>query len=94
MRTHIAKSLQTRCQAISTALEAYNKAAIELDPPAPTLDWSRIPHYTFLEDFQILRNSDRDIREKPWAKALNREMMKKYQRIKRAREEVIRCNVE
>ncbi|KAG6869440.1 hypothetical protein C0992_003128, partial [Termitomyces sp. T32_za158] len=57
------------------------------------LDWSRVSHYTFLEDFQILQNSDRDVREKPWAKALNREMMKKYQRIKRARKEVIRCNI-
>ncbi|KAG6876186.1 hypothetical protein C0992_000548 [Termitomyces sp. T32_za158] len=94
MRTHIAKSLQTRCQAIRNAVATYNKSALELDPPQPTLDWSRVSHYTFLEDFALLRNTDRDIREKPWAKPVIREMIKQDQKVKRAQEEIIRCNVE
>ncbi|KAG6883306.1 hypothetical protein C0992_009118 [Termitomyces sp. T32_za158] len=94
MRTHIAKSLQTRCQAIRTAVAAYNKAALALDPPQATLDWSRVSHYTFLEDFALLRDTSHNIREKPWAKAVVREMIKKDQRMKRAHEEIIRCNVE
>ncbi|KAG6882948.1 hypothetical protein C0992_010209 [Termitomyces sp. T32_za158] len=94
MRTHIAKSLQTRCQAIRNAVTAYNKAALELNPPKPTLDWSHVSHYTFLKDFVILRNMDRDICEKPWAKAVIREMIKQDQKVKRAQEEIIHCNVE
>ncbi|KAG6835632.1 hypothetical protein H0H93_016343, partial [Arthromyces matolae] len=94
MRTHIAKSLQTRCAAIRTAVAAYNKAALELNPPRATLDWSRVLHYTFLEDFVLLRDTGRDIQEKPWTQPVIREMIQKDQRIKRAHEEVIRCNVE
>ncbi|KAG6893906.1 hypothetical protein C0992_008231 [Termitomyces sp. T32_za158] len=33
MRTHLAKSLQTRCNSIRNAVTAYNKAALELDHP-------------------------------------------------------------
>ncbi|KAG6819116.1 hypothetical protein H0H93_015313 [Arthromyces matolae] len=94
MRTHIAKSLQTRCAAIRTAVAAYNKAALELDPPRATLDWSRVSHYTFLEDFVLLRDTGRDIKEKPWTQPVIREMIQKDQRIKRAHEEVTRCNIE
>ncbi|KAG6875317.1 hypothetical protein C0993_009823, partial [Termitomyces sp. T159_Od127] len=38
MQSHIAKSLQTHCQAICNMVAAYNKAALALDPPKPTLD--------------------------------------------------------
>ncbi|KAG6884740.1 hypothetical protein C0992_005852 [Termitomyces sp. T32_za158] len=94
MRTHIAKSLQTRCQAIRHAVAAYNKAALALDPPKPTLDWSKVSHYTFLEDFALIRDTNRDIADKPWAKLVIRELIKKDQKVKRAHEEIIRCNVE
>jgi hypothetical protein len=57
MRTHIAKSLQTRCKAIQNAVKTYNTAALEMNPPRPTLDWSKASHYTFLEDFELLRNT-------------------------------------
>ncbi|KAG6888953.1 hypothetical protein C0992_006987 [Termitomyces sp. T32_za158] len=94
MCTHIAKSLQTWCQAIWNAVTAYNKAGLELNPPKPTLDWSHVSHYTFLKDFVTLCNTDRDICKKPWAKAVIREMIKQDQKVKRAQEEIIRCNVE
>ncbi|KAI0699449.1 hypothetical protein BC835DRAFT_1405155 [Cytidiella melzeri] len=42
MRTHIAKSLQTRCKTIQRAVKAYNAAAAMLDPPRPALDWSNV----------------------------------------------------
>ncbi|KAG6895281.1 hypothetical protein C0992_002165 [Termitomyces sp. T32_za158] len=94
MRTHIAKSLQTRCQAIRTAVAAYNKAALALNPPKPTLDWSKVSHYTFLEDFAIIRDTNRDISDRPWAKVVIRELIKKDQKLQRAHEEIVRCNVE
>ncbi|KAG6809022.1 hypothetical protein H0H92_001927 [Tricholoma furcatifolium] len=94
MRSHIAKSLQARCKAIRSAVAAYNKAALELDPPRPTLDWSRVSHYTFLQDFALLRNTNRDIADRPWTQLVHREMIKQDQKVKRAQEEILRCNVE
>lgn len=93
MRTHIAKSLQTRCKAIQNAVSAYNSAALALYPPRPTLDWSTASHYTFLEDFELLRDSRNDIRERPWATPVVRAAMKQSQRIDRAREEMANCNI-
>lgn len=94
MRTHIAKSLQTRCKAIQNAVTAYNAAAVSLNPCRPTLDWSTASHYTFLEDFSLLRESRNDIRQKPWATPVIRTAMRQSQRIERAREEIETCNVE
>ncbi|KDQ34014.1 hypothetical protein PLEOSDRAFT_1032013 [Pleurotus ostreatus PC15] len=94
LRTHIAKSLQTRCKAIQRAVNAYNSAALELDPPRPTLDWSQVSHYSFLEDFDLLRSTRQDIRAKPWAQPLFREMIKRANRLQRAEEEILRCNIE
>ncbi|KAG6835432.1 hypothetical protein H0H93_001533 [Arthromyces matolae] len=94
MRTHIAKSLQARCTAIRNAVTAYNKAAASLDPPRPTLDWSRVSHYSFLEEFNLLQDTRHDIRDQPWADPTTRELMKKDQKIKRAYEEIERLNVE
>ncbi|OCH83864.1 hypothetical protein OBBRIDRAFT_815682 [Obba rivulosa] len=94
MRTHIAKSLQTRCKAIRNAVTMYNKAALSLDPPRPTIDWTKVSHFSFLEEFNLLRETRNDIRDKPWTRPLVREAMKKSRRIARAREELQRCNVE
>ncbi|KAG2029491.1 hypothetical protein BDR03DRAFT_936832 [Suillus americanus] len=94
MRTHIAKSLQTRCKAIQNAVKSYNTAALALDPPAPTLDWSKVSHYNFLEEFVLLRETRQDIHSKRWAEPVVREVMKQSLRIERAHEEIHRCNVE
>lgn len=83
MRTHIVKSLQTRCKAIQNAVNNYNKAAAELIPPRPSLDWTKASHYAFLEDFELLRDTRHNIRA-----------MKQCQRIKRARKEIFNCNIE
>lgn len=94
MRTHIAKSLQTRCKAIQNAAKAYNVAALALNPPRPTLDWSKASHYSFLEEFELLRDTRQDIRSKPWADPVIRATMKQAQRIQRAKEEIYNCNIE
>ncbi|KAG6886945.1 hypothetical protein C0992_001538 [Termitomyces sp. T32_za158] len=62
--------------------------------PQPTLDWSRVSHYTFLEDFTLLRETNHDIQEKPWAKPVIHELIKQNQKVKCAHEEITRCNVE
>jgi hypothetical protein len=58
------------------------------------VDWSKISHYSFLDEFELLRDSRQDVRDKPWAKPAIRECMKKALRIKRAQEELKNCNME
>ena len=94
MRTHIAKSLNTRCKAIQNAVKSYNAVALHMSPPRPTLDWEKASHYAFLEDFQLLYNTRQDIRHKQWSDPVVRVAMKQKQRIDRAREEIENCNVE
>ncbi|OJT11774.1 hypothetical protein TRAPUB_11681, partial [Trametes pubescens] len=94
VRTYIAKNLQRRSEAIRTAVREYNTAAQSLNPPRPTLDWTTVTHYGFLDEFELLRDTRNNIRAKPWAQPLAREAMKKFRRVARAREELVRCNVE
>ncbi|KAG1832768.1 hypothetical protein EV424DRAFT_1533452 [Suillus variegatus] len=94
MRTHITKSLQTRCKAIQTAVKSYNTAALALEPPAPMLDWSKVSHYNFLEEFALLCETCQDIHSRRWAEPAVREVMKQSLRIERAHEEIQRCYVE
>ena len=93
-RTHLAKSLQTRCKTIRSATEAYNRAACVLDPPRPPLDWSQVSHYSFLDEFNLLRNTRHDISSAPWANPVVRETIKRFLRVRRAHEEINRCNIE
>ncbi|KAL6298653.1 hypothetical protein BKA93DRAFT_820263 [Sparassis latifolia] len=92
--THISKSLQTRCRAIRNAITSYNVAAAALNPPRPTLDWDKVSHYSFLEEFNLLHDTHHDIREKQWTQPAMRETMRLHRRIQRAHEEIQRCNVE
>ncbi|KAI5984616.1 hypothetical protein EDD15DRAFT_2390391 [Pisolithus albus] len=92
MRTHIAKSLQTRCKAIRHAIKVYNDAAVEIG--CPTVDWSRVSHYAFLEEFTLLAEGTEDVRKNRWTEPAVRELMKQTLRVQRAHEEVIRCNIE
>ncbi|KAI0684178.1 hypothetical protein BC835DRAFT_1409208 [Cytidiella melzeri] len=94
MRTHIAKSLQTRCKTIQRAVKAYNAAAAMLNPPRPALDWSRVASFSFLEEFTLLQDTRNDIRDKEWSKPAIREAMKLRHRLARAQEELDRLNVE
>ncbi|KAL6308954.1 hypothetical protein BKA93DRAFT_864339 [Sparassis latifolia] len=94
VRTHMAKSLQTRCRAIRNAVNVYNALACQMDPPRPTLDWSKVTHYSFLEEFNLLRDTRNDIRDKPWTRPDIRAVMKQARRVARAREEIQRLDVE
>jgi hypothetical protein len=93
-REKISKALKTRSQAILTALERYNKAALGLNPPADTLLWEDIVKMATLADFDLLRLSHTDIRTLPWAQPAAREAMALHFGIKRAVEEIDRLNVE
>ena len=88
MRTQIAKNLQKRCKAIRTAVRQYNTAAAALNPPRPALDWSKVSHFSFVEEFTLLQDTRNDIRAHKWAQPLVRETMRTARRIKRAEEEL------
>ncbi|KAF6763562.1 hypothetical protein DFP72DRAFT_986482 [Ephemerocybe angulata] len=94
LRKHISQALQTRSQAIRTALDHYNKAAQALKPRRPKLTWDEVVEYAFLADFDLLRNSREDIRARPWAQPVNRALRDRYFKIRRAREEIKRLNIE
>ncbi|KAJ3964386.1 hypothetical protein EV361DRAFT_974213 [Lentinula raphanica] len=94
MRTHIAHALQKRSKAIRTAVATYNAAALNLDPPRPTVDWAKVSHYSFLDQFDILADTRYSVLEKPWAKPVIRELMMQVRRVSRAREEITRLNIE
>ncbi|KAG2068473.1 hypothetical protein BDR04DRAFT_1129243 [Suillus decipiens] len=66
------------CHAIQTAIKKYNEAASQLHPPCPPLEWSKVSHYSFLEEFNILCETRQYICDKMW----------------HAKEEIEWCNVE
>lgn len=94
MRKHIGKVLQSRSQAIRSALDKYNAAAEVLYPDREPLKWDQVVEYAFLKDFDLLREGRQDISKRPWALPAGRLIMDQHFKIKRAREEIQRLNVE
>ncbi|KAI5989918.1 hypothetical protein EDD15DRAFT_2170976 [Pisolithus albus] len=95
LRKHIAKALKARSAAIRTALDRFNTAARACSPPRRQLTFEEVVEYTFLADFDLLRNSTReDISQRPWASPAARAAMDQYFKVCRAEEEIKRLNVE
>ncbi|KAI0058312.1 hypothetical protein BV25DRAFT_1902184 [Artomyces pyxidatus] len=92
MRTHISKSLKTRCRAIQNALRKYNEAAKAIGRTG--LEWSQVSTYGSLAEFELLRECREDIRQHPWADSSNRQARIHTLKIKRAEEERDRLNNE
>ncbi|KAE9406005.1 hypothetical protein BT96DRAFT_751532, partial [Gymnopus androsaceus JB14] len=92
MRTHIASALQRRSKAIRNAVKRYNAAAVGVG--RPTLDWAKVTHYTFLDQFNILQDTRHSVLDKKWADPVIRHLMKQHRRVQRAKEELLRCNIE
>ncbi|KAF7371636.1 hypothetical protein MVEN_00019100 [Mycena venus] len=94
LRKHIAKALQTRSKTIRAALHRYNEAAKSFSPPRHQLTWQEVIDFTFLSDFDILQDPEGNAAIRPWATPGARELMDTYFKIKRAREEIDRLNIE
>lgn len=94
LRKHIAKALQARSRAVKTALGEYNIAAGSLTVPRPSMTWEQVVEYTFLSDFDLLREGREDIREEAWAKPASRIAMDQYFKFLRSQEEIHRLNIE
>ncbi|KAJ7736059.1 hypothetical protein B0H14DRAFT_3097554 [Mycena olivaceomarginata] len=94
LRKHIAKALQTRSKTIRTALGRYNAAATSLDPPRRTLKWEEVVEFTFLSDFDLLRDPEGNAAICPWATPAARALMDTHFKILRAKEEIQCLNIE
>ena len=94
MRKHIANALKARSRAIRTALDRYNAAAAALVPPRQLLDWEQVVEYAFLSDFDLLRDTRQDIRSRPWATPAARLAIDQAFKLRRAKEEINRLNIE
>ncbi|KAL5514583.1 hypothetical protein ACEPAG_1899 [Sanghuangporus baumii] len=90
--TQISKALQTRSEAIRTALKAFNASAGVLG--RPTLELSTVLDYVFLGQFDLLRGSRHDVLSKPWSRQVERMAMTTYFKLKRSHEEVVCVEVE
>jgi len=94
LRTQIAKALKTRATAIRNALNRYNKYAAELDPPRAPITWDQVVEFSQLSEFDLLRDTENQLLDKRWAVPRNRQASAKYFDMQRAKEEIVRCNVE
>ena len=94
LREKIGKALKTRADAIKTALSEYNRRASLLKPPRPQLSWEEVMDMVSLADFDLLRETREDIRVHRWAQGPYRQAVNLHFGLKRAREEILRLNVE
>lgn len=94
LREKISKALRTQSCAIKTALHQYNDAATKLNPPRDPLTWSTVLKAATVADFDLLRDTRTNICCLSWTEPSRREATTYYFGIKRAREDVVRLNVE
>jgi hypothetical protein len=94
LRKQISKAIVKRSGAIRTALDKYNKLAVSQNPRRPTLQYSKVISYAVLGEFDLLKHSRHEILTKPWTNPTHREMAVKHFKVLRAREEIIRLNIE
>ncbi|KAG1902578.1 uncharacterized protein F5891DRAFT_1127555 [Suillus fuscotomentosus] len=87
-------ALQARSAAIKTALDWSNIAARALSPPCRTLKWEEVVEYAFLANFDLLHDSRDDVSHRPWAMPSVRQATDLYFKTCRAREEIMRLNIE
>ncbi|KAJ7839995.1 hypothetical protein B0H14DRAFT_2587736 [Mycena olivaceomarginata] len=91
---HIAKALQARSGAVCTALQKYNEAAANLKVPREALTWEEVVNYSFLAEFDLLRDGRDDVRTYPWTKLSGRVAMDQYYKLERAAKEITHLNIE
>ncbi|KAK7676309.1 hypothetical protein QCA50_020726 [Cerrena zonata] len=96
LRRSIWKALKTRGKAIRNALKAYNALAVKMAPPAPQLEWKEVVNYGFVSEFELLRHTyaHGDVATSHWIIPAHREVLSKFFKIKGARSELVRLDVE
>ncbi|KAE9401183.1 hypothetical protein BT96DRAFT_938043 [Gymnopus androsaceus JB14] len=94
MRKHIAQSLKSCSKSIQNAITSYNEAAAALSPPRRKITWDEIVDFSYLSEFNILRDTAEDVRERKWATPQNRLLMTRFFKFIQAEEELAWVHVE
>ncbi|KAF7372184.1 hypothetical protein MVEN_00077600 [Mycena venus] len=88
LRDKIAKALKTWSEAIRHVITDYNEAAASLTPLRERLTFAEVIHMTSLAEFDILCDTQQDIRLLPWTQPARCEAMVLHFGIKHAKEEI------
>lgn len=94
MRVHLTKHLKSRSHTIRQAVKQYNSAAKHLEKPRDPIKFDDVLHYTCAGEFDLLRDTQRDILQRPWSEPYNRIIRDRWFKTERAREEICRLDVE
>lgn len=86
--------LKSRSEAIRSAIRTYNKAADEANPKRDRLDPDKVLQYSYIGQFDVLRDTRNAITEKLWAIPANRIARDAWFKSERAKEEIVRAEVE
>jgi hypothetical protein len=79
---------------IKNAIKKYNSLAVKFNPPRKQLNAKDVLALTCLSDFKLLQETRADILTQKWAQPQIREATTHSLRVLRAREELIRIQVE
>ncbi|KAG8703208.1 hypothetical protein FRC09_004300 [Ceratobasidium sp. 395] len=93
-RTRMAKEINRREKAAHNALDRYNAIATRLKPPRPALEFNELTEHAYLAHFDFLRYSEHGATEAEWSRPTIRHCTEAWQKVQRAKEEIIRLNVE
>ncbi|KAJ3917507.1 hypothetical protein F5877DRAFT_44531 [Lentinula edodes] len=94
MRKHLASALKKRSKSIQSAITEYNTVAAKMKPKRQPVDWEEVVEYAFLSEFDILRDTREDIRERPWAVPANRVIITQFFKVIGAEDELSRVHQE
>ena len=83
-----------RSKAIQSVLNKYNAIAVVMRPPHRTLKWEEVVGYTFLSDFDLLRDVCQDVSMLPWASPMAHRAMDLHFKMCRVQEKIQRLNIE
>ncbi|KAF8586863.1 hypothetical protein K439DRAFT_1290317, partial [Ramaria rubella] len=94
MRKHIGEAITQPSMAVWAAVERYNALTPLQTPLCPILEYSVIAAYSWLGEFDLLKESQYEVLDRPWAIPAHHEMVTKYYKIIRAHKELLRLNIE
>lgn len=94
LRKHISAHITKRSEAVRKSLERYNRIAAKQRPKQPQLEYGEIANWIWLGDFELLKTWDSSLLDRPWTSPVNREAAGKWWKVRRAKEELVRSQVE
>lgn len=65
-----------------------------MSPRRPSLQWDEVVEYTFLSNFDLLRDARQDVSKRSWATPTGRLALDTYFKRRRAEEDIVRLNIE